>query len=407
MRGIQERGAKIGPGETGRARWSPLPQGCYTSRVKLSLLRSFRQNFVLFASIGFAFGGCGAPGSTTKSDSSSDLSTDDRSGGDLGDDLVRTEDDLAGTGASGNQGCKDEADCTCLRLALLGNLDSKAVDKDTSAFVDWLNGSSGGTAKVTMFEQKPSFDAAFFEEFDILIVANVNSWSFSGEEKDAVAAWVRDAGGGILTLTGFTSESNEPTATSQLLEFSGISYGSTRVAERGENLPIYYRGGTENLRNCLVRNGVSSNDAVITTPIAFSAESGDYARITQNLEYVGAYIGWEVVPSSDATVIAVDPTTQKPMVVVKQVGQGRVFVFGDEWVIFANQWVAQGTPTNMQMDAYNPCWVEASASPTGSPFFHSVSSLYQTKQFWFNAVTWLAPAQQCEFVVIDDDVILK
>lgn len=360
---------------------------------------------MFFASLGLAFGGCGAPG-TSKSDSSSDSSGDDLRTNDSSDDLV-TPGDLSGTGSSGNQGCKDEADCTCVRLALLGSLDSKAIDKDTSAFVDWLNGSSGGTAKVTMFEQKPSFDAAFVEEFDILIVANVNSWSFSGEEKEAVASWVRDAGGGLLTLTGFTSEGNEPSATSQLIEFSGISYGSTKVAERGENLPIYYRGGTENLRNCLVRNGVSSNDAVITTPIAFSPESGDYARITQNLDYVGAYIGWEVLAPSDATVIAIDPTTQKPMVVVKQVGLGRVFVFGDEWVIFANQWVAQGTPTNMQMDAYNPCWVEASKSPTGSPFFHSVQSLYQTKQFWYNAVTWLAPAQQCEFVVIDEDVIIK
>jgi hypothetical protein len=36
--------------------------------------------------------------------------------------------------------------CTCLRLALLGTLDSLANQKDTQPFVDWLNGNSGGSA---------------------------------------------------------------------------------------------------------------------------------------------------------------------------------------------------------------------------------------------------------------------
>src|SRR5689334_20879999 len=32
--------------------------------------------------------------------------------------------------------------CTCLRLGLLGTLDSSADEKDTQPFVDWLNGNS-------------------------------------------------------------------------------------------------------------------------------------------------------------------------------------------------------------------------------------------------------------------------
>src|SRR5262245_38890272 len=46
--------------------------------------------------------------------------------------------------------------CTCLRLALLGTLNSAANNKDTQPFVDWLNGNSGGTATVAMITTKPT-----------------------------------------------------------------------------------------------------------------------------------------------------------------------------------------------------------------------------------------------------------
>src|SRR5687767_1093618 len=62
--------------------------------------------------------------------------------------------------------------CTCLRLGLLGTLDSAAVNKDTQPFIDWLNGSSDGTATVTMVATKPAIDEAFLAKYDILLVAN-------------------------------------------------------------------------------------------------------------------------------------------------------------------------------------------------------------------------------------------
>lgn len=362
----------------------------------MTLCSSLSYRFSVLALIlGAAFVGCGAP-----RHSGSDGSGQD------GDDLIVGADGSDGTGSSGGL-CSDKGSCTCVRLALLGTLDSEAVDKDSSAFVEWLNGSSDETAEVTLFDQKPTIDAAFLESYDILIVANVNTWTFSESEKAAVATWVQEVGGGLLTLTGFSSEQSEPAATSQLLGFSGISYGKNKVAEHGEGLPIYYRGGAENLRNCLVRNGVTSNDAVITTPIAFASESGVSESLASNLNYVGAFIGWEVVVPAEATVIATDPTTMKPIAAAREMGKGRVVAFGDEWIVFANQWIAAGTPTNMQMDQHNPCWVPVEESPTGTAFFHSVSSLYQTKQFWYNAVSWLAPARECVFVVNDDDVIIK
>jgi hypothetical protein len=51
----------------------------------------------------------------------------------------------------------------------------------------------------------------------------VNGWTFSPDEKAAVEAWVRTTGGGIVSLTGFTSMDPEPQMTSQLVEFAGFS----------------------------------------------------------------------------------------------------------------------------------------------------------------------------------------
>jgi hypothetical protein len=174
--------------------------------------------------------------------------------------------------------------CTCLRLALLGTLDSAAAQKDTTPFVTWLNGNSDGTATVTMVTTKPTVDQAFLANYDILLVANVNGWTFSAAEKDAVHEWMLETGGGMITLTGFDSTAGEPVATSQLIESAGFAYVATRTAEGGQGRPVYYQGGTTDLKNCVSWSG--NPDAVITTPIPFVSQTGSMERLTFELDYV-------------------------------------------------------------------------------------------------------------------------
>lgn len=294
--------------------------------------------------------------------------------------------------------------CTCLRLALLGTLDSAANQKDTTPFVDWLNGNSDGTATVRMITAKPTLDAAFLGDYDILLVANVNAWTFSAAEKDAVRTWMLETGGGIVSLTGFDSSDGEPAATSQLIEGAGVSYRPTRVAEGGQAQPVYFEGGTTDLKNCLAWTG--SSEAIITTPIHFPQQAGGLEKVTSELDYVGAYIGWAVAAPPAATIVAKDPVTGQPIAAALEVdGKGRIFAFGDEWVIFANQWAPSGNPPNMQMDQYNPCWRPPDGTGAGS--FHSVATLYQTKQFWYNAISWVAPPNECHFTIDDPDVVVR
>ncbi len=303
--------------------------------------------------------------------------------------------------------------CTCLRLALVGTLDSLANQKDTKPFIDWLNGNSGGSAKVTMVSTKPTMDEAFLGNYDILVIANVNGWSFSADEKAAVEKWVREGGGGIVTLTGFTSTATEAEATSQLVAFAGMGYSGTTQAQwtapdAGRMTPIYYKGGTVNLRDCLNKyNNISDLDAAGTTAVPFTPQTGSLEKLTSSLTYVGAYIGWPVNAPAGSTVIATDPNPGgKNMAVALEVdGKGRIFSFGDEWVIFTNQWQPTGTINDMRMDAGNMCWQPAAGTDPG--FFHSVKSLYQTKQFWYNVINWVAPPSECNFTITDDDVVVK
>jgi hypothetical protein len=292
--------------------------------------------------------------------------------------------------------------CTCLRLALLGTLNSAANNKDTQPFVDWLNGNSDGTATVTMVTTKPTVDAAFLANYDILLVANVNGWSFSAAEKDAVHSWMLETGGGLISLTGFDSTSGEPAATSQLLEAAGFSYQPVRTSEGGQSKPVYFEGGTTDLKNCLAWTGTGSSEAIITAPLQFVPQTGTMEKLTFELNYVGAFIGWAVAAPAEATVVATDPVTGQPMATALELsGKGRLLAFGDEWIIFRNQWEPTGNPPNMQMDQYNPCW-----NPTGM-YFHSVRTLYQTKQFWYNAVSYVAPPNECGFVIDDPDVVVR
>lgn len=298
--------------------------------------------------------------------------------------------------------CDANGVCTCLRLALLGTLETAANDSDTRPFVAWLNDNSGGSAKAEMITTKPTLDDTWLAQYDILVIANVNGWTFGTEEKAALERWVRTTGGGIVALTGFVSTDTEPAATSQLIEWSGLRFtGPQKTAENGQQIPVYYEGDTTtDLKNCLAWTG--SSDAIITAPISFSPQTGQLAKLTYALDYVGAFIGWGVETRDGATVVATDPVTGRNIAVAYEVdGKGRIFAFGDEWVLLANQWQPTGSPHNMQQDQYNPCWHAAEGTEPG--FFHSVATLYQTKQFWFDAINWVAPPNEC-FVIEDPGV---
>jgi len=311
--------------------------------------------------------------------------------------------------------CDANGVCTCLRLALVGSLDSSANTKDTKPFIDWLNGKSGGTATVTMVATKPTMDAAFLAMYDILVLANVNTWKFSADEKAAVEAWVK-TGGGIVTLTGFTSNATETADTSQLVDFAGMGYTGTTMGEwtapglptgQVPTSPIYYKGGSVDMRNCLFRrSSMIDKDAGNTWAVKFAPQAAPLDKLTLGLDYVGAYIGWPVKAPPGSTVLATDsaPGGKNMAVALEVDGKGRILSFGDEWVVLANLWqpisaFESGGGTG------DMCYLAPVGTETDT--YHSVKSLYQSKQFWFDVINWVAPPSECNFTIEDPDVVVK
>jgi len=370
----------------------------------------------LLASVGCSADG--KPGSTTHgSAGAGPITGNGGSGNELiigGDDTTKDPNDMRDV-PTRKKVCDDAGKCTCLRLALLGTLSSAAVDTDSDAFVTWLNGNSDGTATLTKVPTKPPVDASFLANYDILLVANVNGWSFSEAEKAAVASWVTTSGGGIITLTGFVSTATEPADTSQLVSFAGMGYSGGAAKDytapaAGELTPVYYKNGTVDLKQCMEWTVVTGGGPRITTPIKFTPQPQDtqLGKLTLGLDYVGAFIGWPALAPAGSMVLAKDPISGGNMAVAYEYqGKGRLFTFGDEWVIFTNQWEPKGMPTMNQPDANNKCYVPAGTYGNAMPFFHSVQTLYQTKQFWYDVINWVAPPNECNFVVKDPDVVLK
>ena len=116
----------------------------------------------------------------------------------------------------------DECICATLTVAVIGTpgdwgaaSNSSAQDSDT-AFQDWLNSSSAGTAKVDNYKAKPTLTPDFLAGYNVIILAGLGTdsnvgpwWTFDATEISAVADWVTNKGGGLISLSGYSGDGGE------------------------------------------------------------------------------------------------------------------------------------------------------------------------------------------------------
>ena len=70
----------------------------------------------------------------------------------------------------------------------------------------------------------------------------------------------------------------------------------------------------------------------------------------------------------------------------KQVGDGHVLVWSDEWIAYTSQWGATNTH---------------GADCTG----HTAGEIYDVPQFWYNAIRWIFPDASC-FSIADPIIVI-
>jgi hypothetical protein len=281
--------------------------------------------------------------------------------------------------------CTDGGDCVCptLSVAVVGKPGVWGDSSDT-ALQSWLTSSSAGTAKVDNYLDKPAFTPEFLAKYNVIILASLGDhsangpwWTFSAAEKAAFEDWIENQGGGVISLSGYSSDNNEINAKNDLLAFSGIKYQQQNISppcliEDAQKNKLCYRCG----------NPYQIADWNCTDPVI--------ANLGRGVTMIGMDGGHPIDAPADAHVAATTAkgSTVDNWLVGKVVGKGRVLVFADEWIAYTNQWAAESNQNDPSCKGYSP------------------QDLYQTSQFWFNMIRWTQPAANC-FTIVDDSRPVK
>ncbi len=289
--------------------------------------------------------------------------------------------DSSSTNASGDGAvvaCAD-ADCVCptLNVAVVGT-PGDWLDSNDTAFQNWLSASTG---KVDNYTKRSSFTftADFLGQYNLIILAGLGDdsnvgpwWTFSTDEVAAFQDWIENKGGGVISLSGYSGDSNEITSKNALLAFSGIAYQAEEPATPCAISMCDYQCGNPSGQ---------ITDFNRTDPVIASLSLG--------VTMIGIDGGRPITAPSNAHVVAMStnmPAGSMPnnsplanWLVGEIAGTGRVLAYADECITYTSQWSGQDS----QYANEPSCQGQTPAD------------LYQTAQFWYNMIRWAQPATTC------------
>jgi hypothetical protein len=332
---------------------------------------------------------------------------------------VGTETICDGVDDNGN-GVIDDVDvgkdglCDCLKIGFLGSFASDAGSA-TNAFQSWLEARS--SVPIKNIGATTPLTAEVLGDLQVIVVGNLaqrrSAGGFMPAEVEAVNQWVQ-AGGGLMTLTGYTANEQDAQPTVQLLQPSGLGY-----AYQGRGPGILGTGAPP----------------VISTGIV-----DPMSPIVEGITAIGVYNAYPV--TGDGQVIFREGTND--LAQAKTVGEGRVFAFSDEWITQDCLWVPNQTmnqtPCQQQCSqcanesarcdtqcadcAAQPCQggqmpaagetcvrgcdqscTECSnRSDTCETACTACSALEVNKKldiprFWLNTLRWLTPVNECQVTI--------
>jgi len=235
-----------------------------------------------------------------------------------------------------NNGIIDDVDvgrdgiCDCLRVAILGSLTSTADDTNVTAFASWLESRSSET--VVQIPAGMPLTPEVLSPYKVIIVANIMGAVITPDDVYNLSQWV-GAGGGLMTLAGFTANSADMNGTNTLLQPYGISYQLTGDAG--------IMGGGEP-----------------STPVTGFTDH----PIATDVDKVGVYYAYPVLGQGDV----VAQQSGYVLGLAQQSYNGKLFVWADEWIMFSNQWNG------------------------------SQCTDCQVERFWINIFSYLMPANECQ-----------
>ena len=193
-------------------------------------------------------------------------------------------------------------------------------------------------------------------------------WTFSSDEVAAFQAWV-EAGGGVVSMIGYSGNPMEIQPINQLIGFSGILYTTEDIWGPRTDQTIYY---------CNQSNPLTEWNR--TDPVI--------ANISKNVTMIGLTMGRAITCPTDGHVAV--SSDGKYELVAKIVKDGRIIAYGDEWISYTSQWDGEGNP--MALDP--------------SCASNLAKDKFQMSQFWYNMLHWAQPRATC-FTIVDSVVPVK
>ncbi len=364
------------------------------SKPNRSLIaKAFSISTLLLVAVGCSASSSGTGGSNSSSNGSSSGGSETAGGASAQTGFVPTDASASGGGANAADGqvepCTNGDDCVCppLSVAVIGTPglwgSTTGTDSDT-AFQDWLNSSSARTARVDNFTTKPTLTSDFLAPYSVIILAGLGDnsntgpwWTFSASEVAAFQDWVENKGGGVVSLSGYSSDGNEVVPKNTLFAFSGISYNQDEVTPPCADVDV------NNSQMCWCADGS------LGTISQWNQTDPVIRNLSLGVTLIGVAKGRSINAPTDAHVAATtsNGSTVYNLLVGKMVGQGRVLAYTDEWITYTSQWNGQGNAnsTNVTCQGYLP------------------QDKFQTAQFWYNMIRWTQPKAQDCFEIVDSN----
>lgn len=222
--------------------------------------------------------------------------------------------------------------CDCLNIATIGHIGPWSNGGDI--FASWLNARSPIGAVALADDE---LTAERLKKFQIVVVLHAGTneidhngvtpahHAFSDAEASVFEAWVR-GGGGVMTTIGYTGdEAKELENVNVLLAKLGMGYSPSKRDLSGNVSDWIAHPVTDGISNIFTDNGVEPDGPMGMT----LAHGGDKVALQ-----------------------------------VTQAGDGRVAVWGDEWITYDSEW----------------------ADVKGQ----------QVEHFWLNLLKWLSPPTECQ-----------
>lgn len=245
--------------------------------------------------------------------------------------------DNDGDGIADNVDAEKDGVCDCLNIATIGSIGPWS--NGGNVFKTWLSSRSPIGAMEIGDQVLTDALLAKFQVIVVLYVGNVAitgnggriaamHHEYTAEETAALDRWVR-AGGGLMTTIGYGDENSEVVNVNRLLAPLGMGYSTTNKDTQGfvetwEMHPI-----TENVKKIRTDNGVQPD-------------------------------------GPQGTTLARDGSTRVALQVT-QAKDGRVAVWGDEWITYDSEWA---DTKDQQVD-----------------------------RLWLNLLKWLSPPKVCQVVL--------